>query len=89
MPDDFQPIGPTGQFPDGKLRPDDDGELAIAIGHQKRNGQVFLEFNTPVRWTAMSPAAARGLAALLMNHAHAVDGKGPNFEFQEPEEPTL
>lgn len=72
------PTGPTGQYPEGKLTGDDQGELQIAIGHKK--GVVWIELGTPTKWLACPPALARQLAAHLFNHAHAVDGKGPLLE---------
>lgn len=82
MHDDY-PLGPTGQFPDGTLGPDDEGELQFALGHDKQRGNVVIQFNTPVSWLAFSPDEARQLAASLINHARALDGCGPTVEFPE------
>jgi hypothetical protein len=60
-------IGPTGEFPDGKLNEDDAGELQLAIGHN--NGNVIVQFGTAVSWFALLPEGARGLAEMLLVHA--------------------
>jgi hypothetical protein len=80
MHDDFN-LGPTGAFPDGQIHPEDEGELRMALGHDQ--GNVVLDFGKPVRWLAFPPANARQLAAMLIKHAHAVDGQGPILEFHE------
>jgi len=63
-------IGPTGKFPEGKLNEDDQGELAFHIGHHKQKNIVFIDFNHPVHWFAMSPTTAMQLAKHLIDHAN-------------------
>ena len=63
-------IGPTGEFPEGKLGEHDEGELQFAITHQR--GQVVLSFNTPVAWVGMDPDKADALAHLLRRHASLI-----------------
>lgn len=63
MPD----LGATGEFPDGKLTPDDEGGLQFSIGH--RNGKVVLDFGTPAVWIGMEPQQAVELAQSLFDHA--------------------
>ena len=65
-------VGPTGQFPEGKLNEDDEGEIRIAIGHQ--DGKVVIDFGKPVAWLGFTPSQARGIAETLINHADRLDG---------------
>lgn len=60
-------LGATGDYPEGKLGPNDEGALQFAITHYQ--GKVVVNFNTPVSWFGMAPADARHLAELLNQHA--------------------
>lgn len=60
-------LGGTGNFPDGKSRNDDEGELAFAIGVEDR--LVSIQFGKPVAWFSMPPALARQFAAVLIQNA--------------------
>lgn len=74
--------GPTGEFPAGMLRPDDKGELNLAITHT--HGRVVVLFGTEVKWLGMEPDTARALAMELLERAdkaqiqlaEAIEGKG-------------
>ncbi len=46
-------LGPTGEYPEGKLNSDDEGEFQIAIGAVE--GLVKIHFGTPLVWLAMDP----------------------------------
>jgi len=71
-------MGATGEFPDGKLTPDDEGALQFSIGHQ--DGKVVLDFGTPTVWIGMEPQQARDLARCLFDHARRCsDAKGPGM----------
>ena len=59
--------GPTGRFPQGKLRRDDEGELRLAVGH--KTGKVVIDFGTQVAWIGLDPDQADGLADLIKQHA--------------------
>lgn len=64
-------LGPTGDFPDGKLNPQDEGGLQMAIhteGHVVR-----IDFGSPVAWVAFEPPIARTLAAALLKAADQAD----------------
>jgi len=65
------PLGPTGEFPEGKLHPSDEGELRFAVG--RKSGNVILDFGKPVAWIGMPPAIARQMAASLIQQAQAVE----------------
>jgi len=56
-------LGATGRFPDGKLTPNDEGELAFQVGALK--GKVILNFGQPVASLGLSPTQARELAKTL------------------------
>lgn len=60
-------LGATGQFPGGKLTPDDEGQIQFAVGELE--GKVVINFGKPVVSIGMSPIEARQLAKSL--HAHA------------------
>ena len=60
-------IGATGEFPQGKIAKDDEGEIAFAIGH--RTGKVLIEFGKEVAWIGMDPLQVIALANSLIAHA--------------------
>lgn len=62
-----QELGATGEFPDGKLGPEDEGELALEVSCGP--GIVKLDFGKKVRWIALSPADAANLAMMIIAHA--------------------
>lgn len=64
-----RPIGATGQFPQGQLDDDDQGELRMAVGYDKLDGIVRVEFGKPVAWLGLPPPQAKQLALLLLQHA--------------------
>lgn len=64
-------LGPTGRFPDGKLTPQDEGELELAVGTLK--GKVIMAFGTPIATLGMSPDQARGIARSLMKRATQIE----------------
>jgi hypothetical protein len=77
MPDiENHTLGPTGRFPQGKLRPEDEGELRIGIVVDVANRQVAINFGTPVEWLSMNPETAREVASALVLAANrALDGR--------------
>lgn len=54
-------IGPTGQFPRGKIEEQDEGELQYAVAADPASGVVRIEFGKPVAWLALTPEQAEGL----------------------------
>lgn len=64
-------LGPTGQFPEGKISEDDDGEIQIAVG--VRDGVVVIEFGTEVKWIGLPPTQAREIAAMMVKHADYIE----------------
>ena len=63
------PLGPSGDYPQGKLGPDDEGGLNVQI--TDKDGAVVLAFGAPVTWIGMPPAQAIEFAKLIMYRAGA------------------
>jgi hypothetical protein len=63
-------IGPTGEFPLGKLNADDEGGINIAIGSE--SGNVRIDFGEPTAWIALPPDQALAFASLIVKHAMAL-----------------
>jgi hypothetical protein len=62
-------LGATGQFPEGKITEEDEGEIRIAIGHQP--GKVIMDFGEkPIKWIGFNPVQTRQIAILLIEHAN-------------------
>jgi hypothetical protein len=61
-------IGPSGEYPQGKLDETDKGELTMAV--TRVDDVIRIDFGTSVEWIGMSTDEAIGLAMLLMRHAH-------------------
>ncbi len=57
----------TGEFPDGRLSKDDQGAVAVAIGHQ--DGRVTLQFPKNLNWIGFTPEQAIDIAQSLIEHA--------------------
>ena len=56
-------------YPEGKLRPDDEGELNVKIGCFQ--GKVVIDFGgVPVTWLAMQPQQAREFANNILDKAN-------------------
>lgn len=60
-------LGPTGDFPKGKIRHDDEGGIAVAIGHD--NGKVFIDYGAAITWVAFDPHEAEDFAKMIQAHA--------------------
>jgi len=58
--------GPTGEFPQGKLNADDEGELKLMISHDEQN--LVLDFGKPIAWCAMPKAQALQFAFAILTH---------------------
>ena len=65
-----------GQFPNGKLTPDDEGALVMEIGTQ--DGIVVMNFGEPASWIGFGPEQAMDLADCLKNAAQSLlDARKP------------
>ena len=66
-------LGATGNFPEGKICKDDEGEIRLAITAVKEKNVVLVEFGKPVKWLGLPKEEALGLADLLKKHAEKLD----------------
>ena len=57
-------LGSTGNFPDGKISEDDEGELKFAV--LTRNNNIMIIFGKPVGWLDLSKDTAKQLVKGLM-----------------------
>lgn len=64
-----------GEFPDGKLNPDDAGQLPFLIGVE--NERVVIQYPKLIAWLGMTPDEAIGMAELLVKHARKCGSKKP------------
>ena len=65
--------GAVGQHSQGKLTPQDQGDIQFRVGSE--NGKVVLDFGTPVHWVGMDAQQAADLASSLMKWARLVGRK--------------
>ena len=79
-----QAPGPTGNMPDEKLTPNDEGEIKMRVAVYK--GKVILDFGTPVASIGMTVKQARYLANALWNQAHRTSLEEKAFQEQERKE---
>lgn len=71
-------LGPTGEFPEGKIAPHDEGEIKFAVGGH--SGKVFIDFGKPIQSIGMTPHQAMSLAQLLIKQARAANIIGASKE---------
>jgi hypothetical protein len=57
-------IGPTGDYPLGKLNASDEGGLSIALTREGNN--IVINFNTPVAWLALPLQQAEVFARTIL-----------------------
>lgn len=67
-------LGPTGEFPDGKITEKDRGEIRIVVG--AKEGRIVLYFGARIEWLGMTVAQAYDIAASIVQHAREIEG-GP------------
>lgn len=60
-------LGATGQFPDGKLSDNDEGEIMIGIAVYR--GRVLFNFGKPVQGIGLTPEQAEQIGRDLINKA--------------------
>ena len=65
-----QLLGATGRFPEGKITPDDEGELRFAVS-QLSDGQIHIDFGKPVAWLTLPREVAIEFAMTLLKNAGA------------------
>ena len=64
-------LGATGNYPNGKLDPTDQGELRLMISHSADGQIIRLDFGKPTAWIGLPKEHAMQLAVLLLEHAGA------------------
>lgn len=62
-------IGPTGDFPHGKLNDHDEGGLRVAISSEPDKDIVRIDFGKHIEWLAMPRHMAREFAYAILKHA--------------------
>lgn len=60
-------LGATGEFPNGKLTDDDEGEIAIGI--TTKDDVVIIDFGKPIAWIGFSKEQAKEIGELLIKKA--------------------
>lgn len=65
-------LGATGEFPEGKLGPGDEGALQLAIGVEGKAVIIHMGMK-PVAWFAMNAADAYTFGTLVQNRAYEAD----------------
>ena len=69
-------LGPTGDYPEGKLNGDDEGGIAIGVAYDPEKDVVVVNFGKLVKWVAMPPANAIAFARMILSSAYREhDGK--------------
>lgn len=63
-------FGETGNFPEGKLTNEDEGE--IKFGVTTKDEKVILNFGKPCAWIGMTREQAEELGRLLINRANGI-----------------
>lgn len=59
------------RYPQGKIAPDDEGELLVAVS--SHTGVVRVDFNKAVAWLGLDAAAARTFARSVLAHARELE----------------
>jgi len=65
-------LGATGEFPDGKLNKNDEGEIRFAVVLD--DNKVCLDFGKPTAWVGMLPEQAKELGRMLISYAEDAEG---------------
>lgn len=68
-------LGATGQFPDGKLGPKDEGELAFGMAADSKNALLHVDFGKPVQWFSMTRKQALEVAEAMRVKALSIPDK--------------
>jgi len=71
-----QPVlGPLGTHSDGKISPDDQGDLNLAVGIVSEKNLVHISFGTQLTWIGLPPDAARSMGEALIRAANQLDAE--------------
>lgn len=63
-----QKPGANGEFPNGKIHEDDEGELRMTCG-VTQDGLIILDFGKPVAWLGLQPEDVDGMVEILQKNA--------------------
>lgn len=61
-------LGATGNFPNGKINDEDEGQIAIGIAHTEE-GKIIMNFGKAVKWIGFTKEEAKVIAESLLKHA--------------------
>lgn len=64
-------VGPTQDYPEGKMDESDEGGLNVAIGWDIDKSVVRIEFGKRIAWLGLEPAHAVDFAKAILKHAGA------------------
>lgn len=67
-------LGPTGEFPMGKLSDEDEGELTIAITADPKTQRVILNMGAPTAWIGFTYEQAMALSESFRDRAFELRG---------------
>ena len=62
-------LGPTGDFPHGKLNAQDEGGLTMAIGLADDGKTVTIDFGKKIAWFGLPKEQAIAFAMTILKHA--------------------
>ncbi len=54
------------EYPAGRIGPDDEGVLAMAIAADPKHGKVILSFGKPVEWIGLGEKETKALIQMLI-----------------------
>lgn len=60
-------LGATGNFPDGKITDDDEGEIRIGI--TRKDDTVVIDFGKPIAWIGFTKEQAKEIGETLIRRA--------------------
>jgi len=64
-----------GEYPDGRMRRDDEGAVAVVIGHEQ--GRVTMQFPKNLNWIGFTADQSIDIANSLIEHARACGSQKP------------
>lgn len=70
-------LGATGEFPEGKIREDDEGEIRLAIAADPGSGNVIIDFGTAVTWLGLPPTQAIQFGQSLIEKGRSLLAEKP------------
>ena len=61
-------VGPTGEYPKGRINADDQGELKVAMGINEEHKRIMIDFGTSVSWLGLGVEEAEAFANGLLDN---------------------